>query len=155
MIDALSTTRAQRAELADKFRINYDSAWSIVTVKPTQVHPTMKAAGTTGTPPPDRLHTRKSLVTMKLSCRTNNRNLRGRAIQGQICREQLAYLSENQNITAATVNSNIENALTQLRQLRQDLAAVRNEHRAQAVLTALQSMQWLEGKIAKLCSTRC
>lgn len=67
-------------------------------------------------------------------------------LRGQIFLDQLAYLSQAQNITADRVNGDIRTALSQLLQLRRDLASVQSADQARTISVTLQSMKWLTSK---------
>jgi hypothetical protein len=69
--------------------------------------------------------------------------------RGQIFRQQLAYLSDPQSISADRVNSDITDAVKQLKQLKQDLVNAQNNEQASAVSATIKSMLWLATK-AKL-----
>jgi hypothetical protein len=67
-------------------------------------------------------------------------------LRGQIFRQQLAYLSDPQSISANRVNSDITDAVNQLKRLRQDLANAQSDEQAKAISATIKSMQWLAAK---------
>src|SRR5690242_8468513 len=67
-------------------------------------------------------------------------------MRGRIFINELAYLSEPQNITASRINQDISAAPDQIEAARRDLVAVQNEQQAQVASVTIQALKWLAAK---------